>query len=896
MSVWADLSEEEAYLWAILTDASGIDFAEFTFYEADAEGEVFRAWNFQWPWWHAEDRLQIDSAGRAVGKSQGIVVRATSFVFRYPGRELVLTAPEALHLDLITQRIEQRIMGIRLTREMITKKRQIRHRPFEVDFQNGSRILGRIPHRDGTAVKGCIWEDHLILTSRGLIEAKNVEVGDEIWTHKSRWMPVTEVQRFEDDIYEVDGIGITGWASEKSHSPGGLKVSGRHRFYGRYNLSTPKQKRKFSEPQWSGLKDLDKFFWSSPALFNGEEKIPGDPRVEMNGDFWWVVGLWVADGYTHPHGYKKKDGTYTLREANWTVHSKKQVELLTRLKRLGFTPRIKKRAHSSADLITVSPSSFAHWLDANFGKLAGGKELPIWLLFQPREIKQAFLDGYLYGDGTIEKRTTRGKDQASSSASKKLTLGLKLLAQSLGYAANMTAWQPNVTQIRGTVLKSKPQMSWRLGIPERGQSWFDDEFSYGRIRGIRPTDRGNVVNIICDDHSYVAEGIICHNTHGIVLELDEGQDYPDAGWEELIETLNRAGDEVETPPHWYVHGVTRGIRDYFHKFTLPDSGWKVHKIPSMIRPGWTDSERQEKIAMYGSRNAPSYRRNILGDPGDAEASIFVMTRLMACVDLDEGSHYNQVEYHCERIAFERLAEDGITIEQALQLPMSHKDIAQQYTMWGGADLGMTSHPSEFLIFAEIPRKGDTSLFKLVARFHLERVRARDQVSAIIHLIDFYNVKAFGLDKTGLGLPIYQDLQDRSPEYLDRIKGYNFSSKILVDFDKAIEVDAIKGDRIKDAGIEKNVLEESTDVLRRLVDTNRFRLPNDLDVVKEFQGQTYQEIKTGMDQYGRTRRFSTGTFHALDAARMAGLSFSQHAIEELTKPQDAEDVLDVFFLA
>lgn len=486
MSVWADLSEEEAYLWAILQDPSGIDPAEFTWYESSAEGECWRAWPFQWAWWHATDRLQIDSAGRSVGKSTGISVRSYSFCWRYPGKELVLTAPEALHLDLITQKIEQRIMSVRLAREMITKKRQIRHRPFEVDFQNGARILGRIPHRDGSAVKG---------------------------------------------------------------------------------------------------------------------------------------------------------------------------------------------------------------------------------------------------------------------------------------------------------------------------------------------------------------------THGIVLELDEGQNYPDEGWEELIETLNRPEVEegqvdIVDESHWYVHGVTRGIRDYFHKFTLPESGWKVHKIPSMMRPGWTDQERDEKIAMYGSRNAPSYRRNIHGDPGDAEASIFVMTRLMACVDLDESSVYNQMEYHVKRIASEGLIEYNQTIEQALELPASHLEYGEKYATWGGADLGMTSHPSEFLIFVEIPQKGAKSLFKLISRFHLERVRAGDQVSALIHLMDYYNIKAFGLDKTGLGLPIYQDLQDRAPEYLDKIKGYNFSSKILVDFDKSIHVDDIKGDRIKDAGIEKNVLEESTDVLRRLVDTNRFRLPSDMDVIKEFQGQTY----------------------------------------------------------
>jgi len=62
--------------------------------------------------------------------------------------------------------------------------------------------------------------------------------------------------------------------------------------------------------------------------------------------------------------------------------------------------------------------------------------------------------------------------------------------------------------------------------------------------------------------------------HPLWLELDEGQDYPDKGWIEIIETL-KAGSEGAM---WRAHGVTRGIRDYFFKLTQPDSGWKVHRI------------------------------------------------------------------------------------------------------------------------------------------------------------------------------------------------------------------------------------------------------------------------------------------------------------------------------
>jgi hypothetical protein len=236
------------------------------------------------------------------------------------------------------------------------------------------------------------------------------------------------------------------------------------------------------------------------------------------------------------------------------------------------------------------------------------------------------------------------------------------------------------------------------------------------------------------------------------------------------------------------------------------------------------------------------------------------------------------------------------IGSALEIPANHKKMVAGLPVWIGMDVGLTQHPSEILVYVELPPKarGDESTLKLLARYHLQRISAWDQVTAIIHLIKFYEPVAFAMDSTGLGLPLFQILQKRAPELLDQVKGYNFSAKVLVDFDERIEVEPIHGDLIKEAGIEKNVLEQSTDVLRGLVDSRRLLHPYDREVLKEFSGQTMQSIKTGMDQYGRTRRFSQGTFHALDAARMAALAHSQHAIDEFIKVKPRGDVNPVFF--
>jgi hypothetical protein len=532
MSVLEDLSEEECYLHARRSDPSGLDLAEFCWYDAEAESNVWRAWPFQWRWFRNTAPLQIDQCGRSVGKSLSIKLRAFCFPFLHPGQEMVVTAPELVHLNPIVGLVENQFRSTRLGKEMLPKGRNqgITHRPFQMDFLNGSRIIGRIPQRDGKGVKG--------------------------------------------------------------------------------------------------------------------------------------------------------------------IH-------------------------------------------------------PLW------------------------------------------------------------------------------------------------------------------------------------------LELDEGQDYPEPGWVEVIETLKRGHEGAV----WRAHGVTKGVRDYFYKFTQPNSGWTVHRYTAMHRPTWSMEERNEKIESYGSRDHPDYRRNILGLHGDATNPLFVLHRLMQCVDQDESSEYNQDIYQYYRINHEYLLDVGTGIVNMLDFPASHKALSKVF--WAGMDVGYTNHPSEILIFAETKEKGkDASVLRLVSRIHLERIGHGSQVDAILHVMNWYNVKAFAMDKTGLGLPLFQDIQERAPGHAPIIKGYNFSSKILVDIDATVEVDEYRGDLIKEAGIERNVLEYASDKLREYVDTFRLRLPWDRELIGEFQGQTYTVVRDTMNMYGK-REYSKGTFHALDAARMAVLGKVQTPIEQFVKKDTFTPVMDVF---
>ncbi len=342
----------------------------------------------------------------------------------------------------------------------------------------------------------------------------------------------------------------------------------------------------------------------------------------------------------------------------------------------------------------------------------------------------------------------------------------------------------------------------------------------------------------------------------------------------------------------------------------------------MWRPTWTDSERQQAIQKYGSREDPDYRRNILGLHGDKTNPIFVLTQLMKNVDNDPLSDYNASEYFCRIIKSEKLELFHQEIVDELDFPAGHLGYAgateqerlhnSKAIYWVGMDVGFTIDPSEILVFVEYkPKVNGQSVLRLLTRLSLVRMPHREQIQAILHVIDFYRPKAFALDKGGVGLPLYQELAehieafrngqlDRVPAWMARydlenalttIKGYNFGEKLLVEIDPSVEMSPYDDaqDMASKAGLRRNAKELGTDVLREMVDRQQLWLPWDEDLLKQFQGGTWTSNRS-MDAYGR-RIFSRGNDHVLDAARFVALAWSQHAIEEMMRVVPQAPVLD-----
>lgn len=214
--------------------------------------------------------------------------------------------------------------------------------------------------------------------------------------------------------------------------------------------------------------------------------------------------------------------------------------------------------------------------------------------------------------------------------------------------------------------------------------------------------------------------------------------------------------------------------------------------------------------------------------------------------------------------------------------------------------GNTRDPSELLIFGECDQKGQDSLLRLLARIHLMRISAEDQAEVVKAVFDFYGerLRCVALDRTGNGLPLWQMLdagQGRNvPGHISsRIKGYNFSSKVPVEFD---DRPLVGRERPEDAVIQKNVIDFATDELRKLVDARpaRIELPHDQEILSEFQGQEIEYVRDEGSAAGVRKRYSGGSYHTLDGAKMMIAGRNLQLIEEAMKrPIRTEPTYDIF---
>lgn len=315
-----------------------------------------------------------------------------------------------------------------------------------------------------------------VLTARGMVPIEQVRVGDFVLTHRNRWRKVTDTMQRTADTVKVGPVVTTP----------------DHRFY------TAPQHRQWSnerraydhvigEPEWTPAASTQGLFLSTPNAI----RACATTTLPIGLD-WWLVGRYIADGWTGRDGVMIAVGNDKVAE--FDAHGGTSWKTTTQ---------------SGCVRRTWANHGAAVWLEGSFGKGAANKTLPAWVFTLPESDRRELLDGYLAGDGHPV-----NNGHAAVTTSSCLAAGLRLLAVGLGMTVNVTCVEPPpTTLIEGRRVNQRPW--WRVAMVKNdGRYTHDKEHLHWskQRKPVRPVGHSVVYDLTVDeDHSFTAWGFVVHN-------------------------------------------------------------------------------------------------------------------------------------------------------------------------------------------------------------------------------------------------------------------------------------------------------------------------------------------------------------------------------------------------
>ena len=134
----------------------------------------------------------------------------------------------------------------------------------------------------------------------------------------------------------------------------------------------------------------------------------------------------------------------------------------------------------------------------------------------PKEYRQSLVNGYFDGDGYCV------KDEVwkSTTVSKKLAHGIRLLCETLGYSCSVYYYDvPSTTVIEGRTVSQKSQYQIRVSKTKRTNSIKQNGFNWYKCTSVEPyCENQTVYNITVNkDHSYIVEGFVVHNCQDLSI-------------------------------------------------------------------------------------------------------------------------------------------------------------------------------------------------------------------------------------------------------------------------------------------------------------------------------------------------------------------------------------------
>ncbi len=359
----------------------------------------------------------------------------------------------------------------------------------------------------------CLKEDALIKTELGYKFIKDIRVGDMVYTHNNRYMPVKKVikKEFNGIFYKIKPVGQLD-----------LEVSEDHKIY--YNSTDYRNygQKQCAKYGWVEVKNWKKGYRNvitveKPDFINNSiYKIEYATNLKvseivMDEEFAYILGYFMAEG--HANRSKKWAYKHNISFASHTREVDKRNKVKNYLDKLGI--KYKEKIKGNSGVIAFS-SKILHEI---FSKCYDENKEKIIPEFAYKNKINLFsiMDGWISGDGwKIKSRNIY--DQFCGSTSKKLIIAMRDIAFSRGWYAviNMNKRHRYNRQTKNfyNISIKYNYFATKIWCTNNLKIRKINELQYGsRAKKIESYEyKGYVYDLqVEEDLSFVANGFIIHN-------------------------------------------------------------------------------------------------------------------------------------------------------------------------------------------------------------------------------------------------------------------------------------------------------------------------------------------------------------------------------------------------
>jgi thymidylate synthase len=367
----------------------------------------------------------------------------------------------------------------------------------------------------------CFVKGTKVLTENGYKNIEDIVIDENVYTHNGNFLPVVETTK---NPYIGKIFKVRPW-----YIPFSIDCTSEHPFYARKFFIKNRikingvEKRNYvfaDKPEFIRAKDLVKGKYLLGMKIEEKEIVPefmlnGVMTKLDNPKFWWMMGLFVGDGWL----VGEKVGNYERNRIYFVIANNQIEEYLPTL--LSVIPSLTTNCHYNGCVSYYATNHEVANILMLFGKYAKYKKIPSFVHEAPKYLIEQFLNGYFAADG-CNRTITRRQSNRLTTVSTDLAFSVQRLYYKLGYIGSLciSRREGQIKQFpNGKKYAISDAYTFEIYKEKRrnNYSFIEDGYAWIAIREIECEDVANVdvYNLsVLNDNSYIVNNIAVHNCYG----------------------------------------------------------------------------------------------------------------------------------------------------------------------------------------------------------------------------------------------------------------------------------------------------------------------------------------------------------------------------------------------